>query len=411
MSNNLYQIYCQKCRTGNPLGQDLCRRCGTRLMLVIEPSNIRHDNSIADAHDGHLLERISILEHRLTRFAEKLEKTLDLLLQHSNQTYLDHTLLETLIEQLSEVGIINNRKLKSDWRNRCETDAVESNKRFRYQSLRTKILSTPPPKGEKVFSSLIDTGINSLEEGNVVDGLQQLERAFLLVRTNITLTLLIVEELLGLRKTALARDYLAQAHKLEPSNPHISMLLGITYAEEAEPGKAKALLEKAIKDGQNSFAAHYSLGRLLAMDGEWDKAIKYFKQALSVHPIPETYFLVGYSYYLLGRFRMALKYLEKAMYEDDEYAEAFYMLGHTYWQQGDTKSSREAFNAAVNCDPNNKRYMAALQAIKRMKAPVFQPLPIFGSTGRRKKYLLSGGDSRLCELLWMDILMGFSDKV
>ena len=71
--------YCQKCMAGNPLGQELCARCGTRLMIVVEPASMRHDaGEMTCANEEHLLERISALENRLARLTERLERGLDL---------------------------------------------------------------------------------------------------------------------------------------------------------------------------------------------------------------------------------------------------------------------------------------------------------------------------------------------
>ncbi|HYJ46283.1 MAG TPA: hypothetical protein VEV81_06680, partial [Pyrinomonadaceae bacterium] len=66
--------YCQKCLAANPLGQELCMRCGTRLMLVVEPPAARfEDGGLVATHEEHLLERISALENRFMRLTDKLE--------------------------------------------------------------------------------------------------------------------------------------------------------------------------------------------------------------------------------------------------------------------------------------------------------------------------------------------------
>jgi hypothetical protein len=68
--------YCQKCLAGNPLGQELCGRCGTRLMLVVEPPAARYEDSgMMPTHEEHLLERVSALENRHLRLTEKLGGT------------------------------------------------------------------------------------------------------------------------------------------------------------------------------------------------------------------------------------------------------------------------------------------------------------------------------------------------
>jgi len=70
--------YCQKCLAANSLGQEFCTRCGTRLMIIVEPLGARYDAADAAASsEEHLLERISALENRLERLSEKVERALD----------------------------------------------------------------------------------------------------------------------------------------------------------------------------------------------------------------------------------------------------------------------------------------------------------------------------------------------
>jgi zinc ribbon protein len=119
--------FCQKCRAPNPLGQEFCARCGTRLMLVVEPPAMKHDAAEATTvHEEHLLERLSILENRLARLTERLEKGLSLLLRQSENTYATHTLVKTLVDALAEAGSINSAELERNWRERCDREAAGS---------------------------------------------------------------------------------------------------------------------------------------------------------------------------------------------------------------------------------------------------------------------------------------------
>ena len=64
--------YCQKCLAANPLGQEFCARCGTRLMIIVEPAAARYETAeSASSNEDHLLERISALENRLTHLDTK----------------------------------------------------------------------------------------------------------------------------------------------------------------------------------------------------------------------------------------------------------------------------------------------------------------------------------------------------
>src|SRR5690349_7410350 len=100
-ASNTY--YCQKCMTPNRLGQESCSRCGTPLMLIAETAAMRYDMSYSQTHGQEdLLERISWLELRMMQLVGKLEHTLNLMLQQSNNIFFDHTLLDALITVLTK---------------------------------------------------------------------------------------------------------------------------------------------------------------------------------------------------------------------------------------------------------------------------------------------------------------------
>jgi len=111
--------FCQKCRAANPLGQEFCLRCGTRLMLVVEPPSARVSSPDTTPNEEHLLERLTILENTMARLAERLEQGLKLLLRQSETAYTNHALVKSLIEVLSECGVVDNDRLESIWRAEC----------------------------------------------------------------------------------------------------------------------------------------------------------------------------------------------------------------------------------------------------------------------------------------------------
>src|SRR5213593_3202101 len=112
--------YCQKCRAANPLGQEFCLRCGTRLMLVVQPPSARVETPETTPNEEHLLERLTMLENTLARLAERLEHGLKLLLRQSETAYTNHALVKSLIEILNECGVVDNGRLESMWRAECE---------------------------------------------------------------------------------------------------------------------------------------------------------------------------------------------------------------------------------------------------------------------------------------------------
>jgi hypothetical protein len=118
--------YCQRCLAANPLGTDFCGRCGTRLMLVVEPTSSRFESGeSAVSTSEHLLERISATENRITRLAERLERSLDLVLRQAQNSYVDRSLLKVLVDILAEEGLINKQRLEQLFSEQCEKDGRE----------------------------------------------------------------------------------------------------------------------------------------------------------------------------------------------------------------------------------------------------------------------------------------------
>jgi hypothetical protein len=129
--------FCQKCRAANPLGQEFCQRCGTRLMLVVQPPSVRVGMADTTPNEEHLLERLTILENTLERLAERLEQGLKLLLRQSETAYSNHALVKSLVEMLNECGVVDNERLESMWRAECRKLDEEPPK---------SSASTSPPK-------------------------------------------------------------------------------------------------------------------------------------------------------------------------------------------------------------------------------------------------------------------------
>src|SRR4029453_12813490 len=121
--------YCQKCLAANPLGTDFCGRCGTRLMLVVQPTSLRFEAADAGVSTNeHLLERISATENRITRLAERLERSLDLVLRQAQNSSFDRSLVKALIDVLSEEGLVKKERLKQLWAKECKKTEAEQSK-------------------------------------------------------------------------------------------------------------------------------------------------------------------------------------------------------------------------------------------------------------------------------------------
>jgi tetratricopeptide (TPR) repeat protein len=378
--------YCQKCLAANPLGQEFCSRCGTRLMIVVEPTSSRFEaGTSALSTDEHLLERISAAEARTARLAERLERSLDLLLRYAQNAYFDRSLMRALISLLEEDGVVQSDRLEKLWSERCERDAVEQEETVHRDELRLRILAHAQAMERPVFSELVNEGFLLIDDKQVQEGIAKLQRAAEMSDENAALNLFIGEHYFRRGKTKHARTYLSRAHEALPHDLRVSLLLGLTCADDGEVEQAKSLLSAAMQQGGSSFAGHYGLGWLFVTEKNWRRALGEFKRALTARPSPEAHYVLGCLYYEMNRDGLAVRHLRKAVKMDESYAEAFYLLAQAYERTGRKELAREALKRAGH---------------RGMRAPLFQ-------TTRAGYRRLLAGDKRLAEMLRDDALRAF----
>jgi tetratricopeptide (TPR) repeat protein len=396
--------YCQKCLAGNPLGQELCLRCGTRLMLIVEPPTARYeDGGLAATHEEHLLERISALENRNSRLTEKLEQTLDLMLRQARSSYYDHALIDTLITVLTEAGTLDAVKLSKLWLERRKQDKEDEETAARHQRLRAKIISAYRGAEPQAFERYVDEGFNLLNGKDAARGVRALERAAALHPGNAGLHALIGEHFFEAGKNALAKDYLERALAADSANQKVRLMFGLACGDAGEVERARELLKDSIRYAGDSFAAHYGLARLFIAEKRWAEAAKEFKSALLARPCPEAHYALGCVYYQLNRDRLATRHLRKAVELDAEYGAAFYVLGLALLRLGEMDAARAALSAATEAEKDEPRYRsAARRALRTDEQPA--NAKIFGLIGDATKRLITGGDKRLAEVVRQDAL-------
>src|SRR5919112_1558115 len=360
MANVRGKIFCQRCKTGNELGQDLCGRCGTRLMLMVETSSARfEDRSSAGGMEEHLLERVTAIENNISRLIDKLEQMAELMLKGSRSAYFDHALLETLLTVLTESGIVDRRKLEAAWRERSGSDeALAGSKRRR--ELCEKILEEYKGEGREEFARLVGEGLEAHSKGREAEGVRALERAAARAGGNLPLDIFLGEHFFRKGRAGRARKYFARAHEAAPENAMLVLLLGLACGDAGEVARSRDLLRTAVTRLGPCFAAYCALGMLYAAESDWRMALGEFTSALAARACPEAHYLVGLANFNLGRFAAARAALKRAVRRDDGYGAAHYLLGLAHLNLGEGERARRAFNADAAAEPRKAQYRSAL---------------------------------------------------
>jgi tetratricopeptide (TPR) repeat protein len=375
-------------------------------MLVVEPSALRFEEEAAAGvqHEGQLLERISLLENNLLRFAERLEKGFELLLKQSQIALSDHALLETLIGLLEENGIVDRKKLNELWQAALAGKKPGDREQTTLEFLRASIVDDYQGADKQVFAGFVGRGLELLAEAKTALAKRELERAAALAPGHATLNFILGLQFFREGKFTLARAYLQRAHDAQPDSTQVYLLLGVACGDDGELEQAGRLLHESIEQRGSSYAAHYALGRLLAADEDWAGALKHFKQSLAANACAEAHYVVGFTLAQLGRLRTALRHVNKAIEADENYAGAFQLLGFIQTQLGEAKSAQKALATAraLGLETGAPKRGAKKRPVEVSAEVLLHSF--FGAGRHRQKRLLSGGDKRLAGALREDAL-------
>ncbi len=371
-------------------------------MIIVEPPAARYESveSLASNED-HLLERISSLESRLARLTEKFERGLDLLLSQAQNTHFDRALVKALVSLLTDEGVIQSDRLERLWIDRCQKEAEEQQESDRREELRLKILANYSGQEREAFAQCINEGFLFIDDEQLSRGIRSLRRAAEMAPRNGPLLYFVGEHFFKTGKTHRAQNYLARAYEVSPGDRRISLLLGLTCADEGEAERAKDLLNSATRLGGSSFAAHYGLGHLFVAEEKWRKALQEFKLALATKDSPEAHYALGCLYYQLSRDALAARHLRKALALDEQYGEAFYVLGLISERAGQKKLAEEYFEKAGSGMLGRNTTLAKG---KRQNSAATVVAPLFRPSSAKSRKLITGGDRRLAEALRQDAL-------
>lgn len=372
-------------------------------MIVVETSALRFEeegaSAAGDFHAEHLMERVSALENHVARIIERVGQGLDLLLRQTRSSYLDHVLIETLLDVLDEAGSLDRTDVLRLWQERCSRDADETERGSQLSVARARVLGGDCATAAKeVFSRLVKEGFAQVGRGKDTTGVRTLERAAALAPKNTALNLFLGEHFFGKGKRALARDYLERAVSVERAEPKACLLLGVVIGDEGDAGRAADLLSRAVEAGGANFAASFALGRLSAVAGKFKEALTLFKQAHAARTSPETHYVVGFVNYRLGRYRVAARHVNEAAALDPRYVEALYLLGVTRLRLGESAGAAQVFKAAHALNRSEPFYRRLARRGRLNADDLPEPDP-FGVSGKTQKRLLTGGDERLAALL------------
>jgi len=390
---NKVACYCQNCRAANMVGETNCRRCGTRLLLVVFPQSLKYDtNYVPSFYEDHLLERVSLLELRLAQLSEQLAMAYEFINREAKSFQRDHALLQSFFETLQEVNPdfaeILSRSTLELFDEKKENLAAKN----KAEQILNEIFAAHDAKQTELFTHLVKEGIKLLRENEEKQAFRNLERAVLLSPKNISLLAFVAENLFRADKFEAAKKNLEAAFELEAQNERILLLLGVICADEGETEKARKYLSVLINHPNKNFCVNYVWGMLAACEANWTESLAAFKQAAEDTPSPEIDYLIGCVYFELGRHANALQFLQKAISSDIKYADAWFMQSVIYAAAENEKSQNNSRAAALESKEAGAQCLEFLKNKKQLNPATALPFLHFR---KEKNHLLTKGSLRL----------------
>ena len=362
-------------------------------MLVVFPPSTRHDDGIIPSfYEDHLLERVTLLELRLTHALGQIAMAYEFIGGELKSFQKDHALLEAFFETIKkvnpELGELISQKCLEIFGNKNEKLAFEN----KQEQILQEILSSHDNKQLELFTHLVKEGQALLEKNEEKQAFLTLERALLLSPKNIALLIFIAEHFFRTDKFVLAEKNLEKAFEFAPQNEKVLLLLGAIYADQAKAEKARRLLSVLVNQPEKSVCVNYIWGMLAAFEKNWMESVAAFKQALESAETAEIHYLIGCAYFQLDHRKIALQHLQKAVSLDGKFADAWYMQSVIYKLTDNAAAAEKAVLAALESKEAGAQCHEYLNQKKTTDPETALPFLHFNQTGRQ---LLTKGSRRL----------------
>jgi len=141
--------------------------------------------------------------------------------------------------------------------------------------------------------------------------------------------------------------------------PDADRIMGMSYYNLEDYGKAETLLQKAVNKNDKDAEAAYTLGRTyLELENE-KNAIPQFQRAIAIEPSRNVWmYELGLIYYNQNDYKNALKYFNMAVDAGYNKTNDFYEnLGFAQLYTGDAQNGMKTLTEVLNRKPNNKELL------------------------------------------------------
>jgi len=193
--------------------------------------------------------------------------------------------------------------------------------------------------------------------GKDQEAIQQLEKALKIDGENINALVTLGFTLNKINRKIEAISPLKQALTLDPDNLNAYTTLGMIYDELKMHSASDSLYDTAlIIFPENDLLLNNYAYSLADRGIRLKEALEMSKKAISMQPENGAYLdTIGWIYYKLKQFNLALQYIKQSLDTREESAVVIQHLGDVYYEMGDHDNAKINWKKAFEMDPESEK--------------------------------------------------------
>ncbi len=347
-------IYCQHCTTANEAGNQVCTKCGNKLLLLGGNQRWEEPDLPRLSMEDHFLERISHLEELTNQLQEQVARLGEAQDMFERNAFVTRAGVTALVDTLKESKLLREDLLYQRWETTLAEQMEEARHRERFSHMKNRFVALY--RGETqhraTFLKLIEEAELLIYSDRFSESTEILSKALNLDQANYELAFYLAEDEHQLGKSEEARGYLEIALAAKPDHAGALLLLGLHHFDEGEREAARRYLSECLEVNPTHPRAMLSLGALYVAEGEYIAAQPLLLQSAHQEPQAQTAYLLGIIAKKQNKLKEAIDYLSEATELDPEHEEAVFTLGMVYLERGWTRKARACFARAMELNPN-----------------------------------------------------------
>ncbi|MEM7481273.1 MAG: tetratricopeptide repeat protein [Acidobacteriota bacterium] len=371
-------VICQSCGAPNADDREFCDRCHQKLLVLSGASHqdeegfFEEDPDESFSFDEHLLERISILEEAVKRTADSVRQLFGVIQKQERGLLMQQTGLTALREILERKGLLAPDEWTELWQAQMDFQLLALEKKERFTAVRDRVAALFEGERRSEFLAFLDDAEAALAASDVERGTELLEAAHRLDRNNYELSFYLGETCFNEGDSARALMYFGRVLEAVPDHYEGLVYSGVLLHEAGSNERAEELLRRAVALYADAFLPNFSLGAVVAAQGNLARAVVYLERAVALEPVPQALFLYGRCLYEMGKLTPAIRQLQEAVRLDPALDEAHHLLGLAYLDRHWNRKALAAFREAQRLNPNRLRYQ---DLVRYLSGPAGAPLP------------------------------------